>query len=404
MTNTSTMGADLAVPAHIPPHLVADFDIWLDPTTPPDVQLAITNKLHHGLPDIFYTPLNGGHWMVSRMDHLRKLSTDSATFSNVRASVLPDSASLPLPPQDMDAPDHMKYRKLLLQFLAPKDLSKQAPHVLSLCNTLIDGLAGRNSCNFKEDIAVPLPVSIFLSIMDWDRSRLREFVGWTIDIISSNDEARFAAAMPQLQAYLAEEIKRRQDNPGTDPLSLLLASSVDGEPLTAERVQDMSNLLFTAGLDTVTNALTFFMFHLARHPELQDELRTEPDKIEVAVEELLRRYSFVNVVRRVTHDVEFEGVHMREGDRVIGSLAAASNDDRWVDNPEVVDLSRGRCPHVAFNTGPHACIGAPLARLELRIFLTEWLRRMPNVRLADGFRPQQRGGAVMGLDRLDITW
>ena len=256
MTDLALAEANLPVPDHVPPHLVADYDIWRDPTTPPDIQMAVVNKLHHQLPDIFYTPLNGGHWMVSRMDHLRKLVTDAATFSSVGASVLPDGASLPLPPQDMDAPEHIKYRKLLLQFLAPKDLSKQVPHVRTLCNELIDGLEGRNSSNFKEEIAVPLPVSIFMTIMDWDTSRLREFVSWTIDIISSNDEALFNAAMPKLQAFLSGEIARRQAAPSNDPLSLLLASSVDGEQLAPQRVQDMANLLFTAGLDTVTNAMT----------------------------------------------------------------------------------------------------------------------------------------------------
>jgi cytochrome P450 len=395
---------DNPVPGHVPPHLVLDYDIWSEPTLPPDIQFAIVNRLHHGVPDIIYTPRNGGHWMLSRMDHVTKLVRDAETFSSAGSSSLPEALDFRLPPQDMDPPEHMKYRKLLLQFLAPKDLSKQAPHVRELCVRLIDGLAGRRGCNFKADIAVPLPVSIFLAIMDWDVTRLREFVGWTIDIISSNDLARVERALPQLRAYLDGEIARRQANPGDDPISLLLASEVDGTPLSPLMVQQIATLLFTAGTDTVTNALTFVMAHLAQHPDLQRRLRDHPEDIDVAVEELLRRYSFVNISRRVTRDVIFEGVEMRAGDRVTASLAAAGNDARWVDEPERVDLSRGRCPHVAFNTGPHACIGAPLARLELRIFLNEWLQRMPDVRLADGFMPKQRGGAVMGLESLEIVW
>jgi len=393
-----------AIPDHVPQHLVADFDYWTDPLTPPDVQFAIVNKLHGPLPDIFYTPHNGGHWMVSRMEHVRKVVTDAENFASSGSANSTPGVELRLPPQDMDPPDHIKYRKLLLQFLAPKDLSKQAPHVLALCNRLIDGLASRNGCDFKEEIAVPLPVSIFMAIMDWDISRLREFVGWTIDIIASNDIERMAASWPKLQAFLADQVAQRQANPGNDPISLLLASKVDGVPLTPQRVQEMSTLLFTAGTDTVTNALTFVMLHLARDLEFQRHLRQHPEDIDVAVEELLRRYAFVNVHRRVANDVVFEGVQMRKGDRITISLAAASNDSQWVDNPQKVDLSRGRCPHVAFNTGPHACIGAPLARLELRIFLAEWLRRMPEVRLADGFVPAPRGGSVMSIESLDIVW
>ncbi|HET9630559.1 MAG TPA: cytochrome P450 [Novosphingobium sp.] len=399
-----TPAAEHQIPDHVPPHLVGDFDIWTDPITSPDLQLTIMRKLHGPLPDIFYTPRNGGHWMVSRMDHVRKIVTDPETFASSGSTDYPEELDLRFPPQDMDPPDHMKHRKLLLQFLAPKDLSKQAPHVLALCNKLIDGLEGRNSCDFKEEIAVPLPVSIFMAIMDWDISRLREFVGWTLDIISSNDMARIEASLPKLRSFLTEEVTRRQAQPGDDPISLLLASSVDGVPLSTQRVREMATLLFTAGTDTVTNALTFCMLHLAQNPDFQRRLREHPEEIDVAVEELLRRYSFVNVHRRVTHDVVFEGVHMRKGDKVTVSLAAASNDNRWVNQPEKIDLSRGRCPHVAFNTGPHACIGAPLARLELRIFLTEWLRRMPDVRLADGFMPMPRGGSVMSLETLEIVW
>ncbi len=396
--------ADQPVPDHVPPHLVADFDIWSDATGAPDVQYAFVNKLHKSLPDIIYTPRNGGHWMVSRMDHVRKVVMDPDTFASTGANGMPESLDFRLPPVNMDPPEHLKHRLLLMQFLAPKDLSRQEPHVLELCTRLINGLAGRNSCDFKSEIAVPLPVFIFLAIMDWDFSRLREFVGWTIDIISSNDLARAEASLPKLRAYLAEEIARRQANPGDDPISILLASTIDGVPLTTQRVLEMATTLFIAGTDTVTNALTFFMLHLAKNPDFQRRLRDRPEEIDVAVEELLRRYSFINVNRRVTRDVNFEGVQMREGDLVKASLAAASNDDRWVDNPEKVDLSRGRCPHVAFNAGPHVCIGAPLARLELRIFLSEWLKRMPEVRLADGFTPVQRGGGVMSLDSLEIVW
>lgn len=399
-----TIPAITQIPDHVPPHLVADFDLWTDPLAGPDLQMAIIDKLHGQRPDIFFTPRNGGHWMVSRMDHARKLVVDAETFASSGSIVMHDGVEFRLPPQDMDPPEHIKYRKLLLQFLAPKDLSRQAPHVLDLCSRLIDGLAGRNGCDFKDEIAVPLPVSIFMSIMDWDLSRLREFVGWTIDIIASNDGERIKASLPKLLGFLSDEIARRQAEPGDDPISLLLASEVDGVPLTPERVREMSTLLFTAGTDTVTNALTFFMLHLARNPDFQRRLRDNPDEIDVAVEELLRRYAFVNVVRRVARDVVFEGVQMRAGDRVTVSLAAASNDSQWVDDPEKVDISRGRCPHLAFNTGPHACIGAPLARLELRIFLGEWLRRMPEVRLAEGFTPVPRAGNVMSLEKLDIVW
>ena len=185
---------------------------------------------------------------------------------------------------------------------------------------------------------------------------------------------------------------------------MLLASEVSGEKLTEKRVLEMCNLLFLAGLDTVTNAMTFSVKHLAENPGFQEQLRDNPDMIPAAVEELLRRYSFPNIPRRVTEDTEFKGVKMRAGDRIICSLAAANNDDRVLENPSAVDLERKKFRHMAFNGGPHNCAGATLARLELRVFLEEWLTRMPEFSVQEGFKPKVRGGAVMAMESLQLRW
>jgi cytochrome P450 len=185
---------------------------------------------------------------------------------------------------------------------------------------------------------------------------------------------------------------------------MLLASEIDGERLTEKRVLEMCNLLFLAGLDTVTNAMTFMTKHLAENPDQQQRLRDNPDLIPAAVEEFMRSYAFVNVPRRVAADTELNGARLRKGDIIISSLSAASSDDRLVDNPEAVDLDRGKSPHLAFNTGPHNCAGAHMARLELRVFLEEWLKRVPMFAVAPGYKPHARGGPVMALERLDIRW
>jgi len=199
-------------------------------------------------------------------------------------------------------------------------------------------------------------------------------------------------------------MQSRVEKPGDDPVSLLLASEVNGERLSVKRVHEICNLLFVAGLDTVANAMNFIMYHLAQHPDMQQRLRANPDMATSAVEEFLRRYAFVNTPRRATQDTEVSGVKMKAGDIVVSSFAAASNDPRNVPHPEVLDLDRKSSPHLAFASGPHNCAGATLARLELRIFLQEWVRRMPDVRLAPGFSPHVRGGSVMGLTSLDIVW
>jgi cytochrome P450 len=207
-----------------------------------------------------------------------------------------------------------------------------------------------------------------------------------------------------MRFYMKSLVRQRQQQPGNDPVSMLLAAEVEGQRLSPQKVQDICNLLFLAGLDTVTNAMTYITKHLAENPDHQQRLREHPEQIPAAIEELMRRYAFVNTSRRVARDTEFNGVQLRKNDIVVTSLAAASNDERSVEHPEQVDLDRKKSPHLAFNTGPHNCAGVHLARMELRIFLEEWLARVPPFELAGGYKAVARGGPVMALERLDLRW
>jgi cytochrome P450 len=248
-----------------------------------------------------------------------------------------------------------------------------------------------------------MPVRLFLGIMHFDASRCRELVRW-VGIVLSRDHERIPEALAAMNAYVESVIEARRARPGDDPVSLLLASEIDGQRISPRLARDMCNLLLFAGLDTVTTAMVFIMRYLAEHPDRQDRLRQRPESIPRAVEEMLRRYSFVTTPRRVTRDLTFNGVQLREGDTIFCDLSAASNDERIFPDPKEVDFDRKGKPHLAFNTGPHACVGAGLARMELKVFLEEWLRRMPNVGLPDDFAPRARGGMIMTLDALPLVW
>jgi cytochrome P450 len=213
-----------------------------------------------------------------------------------------------------------------------------------------------------------------------------------------------ARVVKLLDDYLREIVALRTRQPGDDPISMLLRSQVDGKPLSEQTVINMGNLLFMGGLDTVTNAMSYITRYLAEHPDQQAFLRHNPQRIQGAVEELMRRVAFVHTGRVVTHDVTFKGVRMKAGDRIIGSLCAASLDPRYAECPARVDFERHVPAHLAFNTGPHNCAGSHLARLELRTWLGEWLGRMPEFRLKEGFVPSFRRGQVMGMESLEIVW
>ena len=391
------------VPDHVPPALVHDFDYFADSARSGDVQAAHA-ALHGTAPDIFYTPRNGGHWMATRMADVQTIMTTPEVFSSVGAVPIPSWLKISLPPQDMDAPEHLRYRLLLLQFLAPKEIRRLEGQIRHLITELIDTALEQRQCDFVAEVAVPLPVKTFMGLMHMDLARYAEFVRWANGILGATSTWQRLPHFFRMTRYLKSLIRNRKRAPKEDPISKLLAAEIDGARLGDKRVLEVCNLLFLAGLDTVTNAMTFMTMHLASHPEQQQQLREAPEKIPAAIEEMMRRYSFPNVPRRVVRETRLGDATLLPGDIVISSLAASGTDPRNVPNPMDVDFDRAKSPHVGFNTGPHTCAGVHLARLELRIFLEEWLRRVPPFRIAPGWHPHARGGPVMALENLRLVW
>jgi cytochrome P450 len=162
--------------------------------------------------------------------------------------------------------------------------------------------------------------------------------------------------------------------------------------------------VFVAGLDTVTAALAFAFRFLAENPAHRQQLLDEPDVIPGAVEELLRVFSFINMGRTVTHDVDFAGVQMKSGDRLLASTTFASMDPDEFDAPLVVDFRHRANRHLAFGAGPHRCAGSHLAREELRTAITEFHRRAPHYEVVRANEIRMHGGGAMGIDRLDLLW
>lgn len=163
-------------------------------------------------------------------------------------------------------------------------------------------------------------------------------------------------------------------------------------------------LLLVGGLDTVAGMMGFIMLHLARNPEHQALLAGNPELMPVAVEELMRRHEIANVARLVVRDTELRGVVMKEGDMVLTPTSMAGLDDRRYPDPMKVDFAREDKRSLVFGKGPHQCIGAFLARTELRVFFTEWLKRVPRFRIADGERPVSVPGRANAVSYLPLVW
>ncbi len=158
-------------------------------------------------------------------------------------------------------------------------------------------------------------------------------------------------------------------------------------------------LLFVAGLDTVANAATFAFYTLAQDPALQRRLAADAARIPAFIEEVTRVHGVINIPRLVTADVEVDGVRMKAGDMVLCMLSIAGRETE-----DAIDLDRASHPHVGFGAGPHVCAGQHLARLELRVLLEEWFRRIPEFAPAPGFRPVFRSWVVLAIAELRLVW
>lgn len=202
---------------------------------------------------------------------------------------------------------------------------------------------------------------------------------------------------------MRDVIEARRDDPKDDLISAMWRMQVDGEPTTINDMENYCILLFIAGLDTVMNGMGHGIRHLAQDLPLQNRLRENPALIGDAVEELLRRYTFTVPPRRVAKDTVFQGVEMKAGERLFLFLPGADLDPSEFPEPDKVDIERQQV-HIAFNAGPHRCLGSHLARIELQIAYEQMLSRLPEFRIDPAHKPTFHGGNVIGVDTLHLVW
>jgi len=329
--------------------------------------------------------------LVTRREHVEDALRKSATFC--WSQVPMDLGNVrPLIPLQIDPPQHVKYRRILDPLFAPKKMALLEDEVVGLVEEFVDKFAARGSCDFHEEFAVPLPCTVFLRLMGLPYSDLDVFLAAKDDIIrpagmTMEDQAPARAAAGQaVYNYFEAELKRRHAAPPTDDLlAQIMAAEVDGVRLTDEEVMDVCYLFIIAGLDTVTDSLDCFFAYLAQEPEQRRLLAGDESVIPSAVEELLRWESPVPAVPRVaTEDVDFGGCPVKAGEQVMLLIGSANTDDAAHPGVDTVDLTRNPNPHLAFGGGVHRCLGSHLARLELRVALREFHRRIPDYWLKPG--------------------
>jgi cytochrome P450 len=412
----ATLTPAVPKPDHVPDAVVYDFDMFNDPALRADPHERILDLLKNA-PPVFWTPRNGGHWMLMTHEANFTASRDTETFSSqfippeklamLKTMLPPGSPHIPIAvPINLDPPDHTKYRMPLNRVFSPKAIAALKDSIRQLAGELIDKVKADGKCEFMSAVAEPLPVQVFLKMLGLPLSRSEEYRELVRDHLSTSnlDPRRMMQSMMKIAASMRPTMLERRENPQDDILSLLWKIEVDGKPTTIEDMENYGVLLFIAGLDTVMNGMGHGVRHLARDLDLQAQLRANPQLIGEATEELLRRYTFTVPPRILGKDVEFLGAPMKKGEKAMLYLPAADLDAKEYANPDRFDLNRENKVHIAFNAGPHRCLGSHLARVELQVLYEEMLARLPTFRLDPAQPPKFHGGHVVGVDSLHLLW
>jgi cytochrome P450 len=391
-------------PAHVPPELVRDIDLFDLPGNREDVHKS-WKWVQDNCPRIFWTPRNGGLWMLTRADDILKLQHDYEHFGMEGALVPRQKRPFPAPPIDLEPPEHGPYRLLISPAFSPKVIAQVEDTVRQFTIDLIEGFKPRGECEFVTEFTKVLPIVVFLTMMGLPLEDREELLPFADAIAQSPDPAACHEARMGLMRYIERQMEMRKNEPTDDLLSKILYAEINGKRIDERMAVGMSTLALSGGLDTVKNMLGFLAKFLAENPGHVKQLVDDPKLIPHAIEELFRRHGVSNTARVIRKDLEFCGVMLKQGEQIQGSGVLVGLDEATVPNPMEVDFSRpAPIPHAAFGNGPHRCPGSILAKREVMVWLEEWLPRIPEFRIKKGTTPRQQSAMVNTVSELWLEW
>jgi cholest-4-en-3-one 26-monooxygenase len=357
-----------------------------------------------------YFDERNGVWGISRYHDLKTISRDPETFSNA-GGIRPDNGPMPMM-IDMDDPDHFRRRKLVNRGFTPRRVRDLEPKIRRVCDEIIDSVCETGSCDLVLDIAAPLPMVMIgdaLGVAPEDRADL---LRWSDDMVSALSNSateesmtKAADAFTAYNDYAGRVIaERRSKPPQEDLMSVMVHAEVDGDRLDDDELVQESLLILVGGDETTRHVISGGMAELIRHPEQRRRLANDPDLLEGAVEEMLRWVSPIkNMARTITRDIEFGGQQLEEGQKLVLLYHSANRDEEVFERAHEFDIDRSPNDHVAFGFGTHFCLGASLARLEVKVMVERLLARLPDLELT-GDTPLRPANFISGYERMPVTF
>jgi cytochrome P450 len=309
-----------------------------------------------------------------------------------------------------DMPDHKRLRGLVAKAFTPQMIRGYADRIQEITNELLDNMQDKGSVDLIDSFAFPLPIIVICEMLGIPTEDRDKFRLWSNSMIEGSNGA-FAQDMEQhmydFVAYLGERFATMRENPGDDLISKLLVAEEQGDQLSEQELYGVVSLLIIAGHETTVNLIGNSVMALLEHPKQFALLKAQPELIQTAIEEVLRYNDPVefSTSRWSGEDLDFKGNAIRKGDLVIVVLNSANHDPAQFSDPEVFDITRQKSRHLAFGKGIHACLGAPLARLEGEIAINSLVKRFPNMTMyEDKDNLEWREGMIVrGVKKLPIS-
>ncbi len=371
---------------------------------------------------VYWHPLPGGDgfWSVTRHDDIVKVNRDPRTFSSWAGGALLDVADEESLEQsrlmmlNMDPPEHTRLRKIVNKGFTPRRIRALMDALEERARVIVAEVAPKGGCDLVEEVSAELPLQAIAELLGVPQEDRHKVFDWSNRMIGFDDPefgtspADAEVAAMELWAYAQDLAARKREQPGDDIVTVLLEAEVDGERLSDMDFNMFFLLLAVAGNETTRNAISHSILALIEHPDQRQKLLDDPSLIDPAIEEFLRWASPVMQFKRTaTVDTEIAGQEIKAGDPVVIWHISGNRDESVFDRPYELDVERDPNLHllqIAFGGGgPHFCLGANLARAEMKIMISEVLRVLPDMELA-GPVDRLRSNFINGIKRMPVRY